>query len=96
MKIVIAMDSFKGSMTSTEAGNAVKDGFLSADPSLNIEIVPLADGGEGTIDELLPYVGGQKSILPYRTRSEDPLIHITCSQERQPISRWPKPPGSRS
>ena len=63
MKIVIAMDSFKGSMTSTEAGNAVKDGFLSADPSLNIEIVPLADGGEGTIDELLPYVGGQKKHL---------------------------------
>jgi len=63
MNIVIAMDSFKGSLTSTEAGNAVKEGFLSADPSLRISVLPLADGGEGTIDELMPYVGGQKKHL---------------------------------
>ena len=63
MKIVIAMDSFKGSMTSTQAGKAVKEGFLAVDPSLQIEVLPLADGGEGTIDELLPYVKGKKKKL---------------------------------
>ena len=44
MKIVIAMDSFKGSMTSLQAGKAVKEGFLNVDPDLDIEVLPLADG----------------------------------------------------
>ena len=63
MKIVIAMDSFKGSMTSLQAENAVKEGFLNVDPDLDIEVLPLADGGEGTIDSLLPYIGGAKKHL---------------------------------
>lgn len=63
MKIVIAMDSFKGSMTSLQAGNAVKEGFFNVDPDLDIEVLPLADGGEGTIDSLLPYIDGTKKYL---------------------------------
>jgi len=58
MKAVVAMDSFKGSMTSLEAGNAVKDGILSACPSAEVTVIPLADGGEGTIDAIAPFVGG--------------------------------------
>ena len=58
MKAVAAMDSFKGSMTSLEAGNAVKDGILSACPSAEVTVIPLADGGEGTIDAIAPFVGG--------------------------------------
>lgn len=54
MQITIAMDSFKGSMTSIEAGNAVKNGILQALPNENptINVIPVADGGEGTIDAL--------------------------------------------
>ena len=54
MNITIAMDSFKGSMSSIEAGNAVKNGILKAlnNESPSINVVPVADGGEGTIDAL--------------------------------------------
>ena len=58
MKAVIAMDSFKGSLTSLEAGNAVRDGILASCPSAEITVLPLADGGEGTIDAIAPYVNG--------------------------------------
>lgn len=53
MKIVVAMDSFKGSMTSLEAGNAAKDGILRAMPDAEVTVRPLADGGEGTMESLL-------------------------------------------
>lgn len=52
MKIVIAIDSFKGSLTSYEAGNSIADGIRNAMPDANITIRPLADGGEGTVDAL--------------------------------------------
>ena len=46
------MDSFKGSLTSIEAGQAVKEGILQAFPHAEVDISPLADGGEGTVDAL--------------------------------------------
>ena len=50
MKIVIAIDSFKGSLSSLQAGNAVKDGILKVFADAQIVVKPLADGGEGTVD----------------------------------------------
>ncbi len=52
MKIVIAMDSFKGTMTSLEAGEAAKTGVLRAVPDAEVIVRPLADGGEGTMESL--------------------------------------------
>lgn len=52
MKVLVAMDSFKGSLTSVEAGQAVKEGILQALPHAEVDISPLADGGEGTVDAL--------------------------------------------
>lgn len=52
MKVVIAIDSFKGSLTSLEAGNAVKDAILNLDSTAQVVVKPLADGGEGTVDAL--------------------------------------------
>lgn len=51
-KIVVAMDSFKGSLTSLEAGNAVRDGILEQSPDVDVQIFPVADGGEGTVEAL--------------------------------------------
>lgn len=51
-KIVVAMDSFKGSLTSLEAGNAVRDGILEKSPDVDVQIFPVADGGEGTVEAL--------------------------------------------
>lgn len=50
MKVVIAIDSFKGSMSSMESGMAAKEGVLSVYPDAEVVIKPLADGGEGTVD----------------------------------------------
>ena len=50
MRILIAIDSFKGSLTSIEAGNAIKEAILKADKDAEVIIKPLADGGEGTTE----------------------------------------------
>ena len=52
MKIVIAIDSFKGSLSSLEAAECIRRGILSADQEAQIEAYPLADGGEGTVEAL--------------------------------------------
>lgn len=53
MKIVVAMDSFKGSLTSREAGEAVREGLCRGRPRLDVRVVPMADGGEGTVAALM-------------------------------------------
>ncbi len=62
MNICIAMDAFKGSLTSVEGAGAVREGILSvSEPVQNqIEIFPFGDGGEGTMEALLEGLGGQK------------------------------------
>ena len=52
MKIVVAIDSFKGSLTSLEAGEAAKAGIRRAMPEAEVLVRPLADGGEGTVEAL--------------------------------------------
>ena len=52
MNVVIAIDSFKGSLSSLEAGKAIKSGILKAIPNANVYVSPLADGGEGTVEAL--------------------------------------------
>lgn len=51
-KIIVAMDSFKGSMSSIEAGNAIKDALLEMASDYNVHVFPVADGGEGTVEAL--------------------------------------------
>ncbi len=63
MKVVVAMDSFKGSMTSREAGDAVKQGILCAMPKTEVVVKPLADGGEGTTEALVEGLGGTRIVL---------------------------------
>lgn len=59
MKVVIAIDSFKGSLSSVEAGNAIKAGILKAKEA-EVTIKPIADGGEGTVQAL---VNGMNGVL---------------------------------
>ncbi|MCR4644007.1 MAG: glycerate kinase [Oscillospiraceae bacterium] len=58
MKLLICMDSFKGSMTSMEAGNACAAGIRRAIPEAEITVRPLADGGEGTTEALVAGLNG--------------------------------------
>lgn len=59
MKIIIAIDSFKGSLTSLQAGNAVKNAMLRLDENAEITVKPLADGGEGTVSALAESSGAE-------------------------------------
>ncbi len=52
MRVVIAIDSFKGSLTSSDAGQAAKNGILKADPKAQVQVFAVADGGEGTMEAL--------------------------------------------
>ena len=63
MKIVIAIDSFKGSLTSLQAGNAAKEAICQLDSSAQVLVKPLADGGEGTVEALAEGANAESVIL---------------------------------
>lgn len=58
MKVVVAIDSLKGSLSSMEAGYAIQEGICRADPAAQVMVRPLADGGEGTVDALVSGMQG--------------------------------------
>ncbi len=58
MKIVLAPDSFKGSLSALEVCRALENGARRVFPSAEIETCPLADGGEGTLEALIQSAGG--------------------------------------
>ncbi len=59
MKIVIAPDSFKGSLSAGEVAEAIEEGVRRVFPQAEVEKVPLADGGEGTVIALVEATGGK-------------------------------------
>ncbi len=69
MKVVIAIDSFKGSMTSLEAGSSAAEGIKRVYPNADTVVIPVADGGEGTVDALVLGMGGTKECV----KAKDPL-----------------------
>ncbi len=69
MRVLIAPDSFKGSLSSVEVARALADGWSRARPDDPTRLSPLADGGEGTLDSLLAAGGWLE--LPAAAR--DPL-----------------------
>ncbi len=60
MKIVIAPDSFKESLSATEVCQCIETGFRDVYPNAHYHHLPLADGGEGTLDVILAGVQGEK------------------------------------
>ena len=63
MKVVVAIDSLKGSLSSIEAGEAIKSGVLKAMPEADVCVRPLADGGEGTVEALALGMGGKLEVV---------------------------------
>jgi len=60
MKILIASDSYKHCLSSKEVGEYLREGILEKMPEATVVIVPVADGGEGTVDSLVDSAGGKK------------------------------------
>ena len=62
MQIVVAIDSFKGSLSSIAAGNAASAGVARAMPAATVRVFPLADGGEGKVDAIAT-AGGERCTV---------------------------------
>jgi len=58
MKILVAPNAFKESLSAKEAGEAIKGGLLKALPSSDVVVLPIADGGDGTIEVLVEATNG--------------------------------------
>lgn len=69
MKIIISPDSFKGSLSARQVSEAIRDGVLRALPDAEAVLIPLADGGEGTVEALVTATGGRMVHTP----ATDPL-----------------------
>lgn len=69
-KIVIAIDSFKGCLTTNEAGKAASKGVHAACPGCETIVLPVADGGEGMLDVLISATNGKYRMIP----AHDPLM----------------------
>lgn len=59
MKVVVAIDSLKGSLSSLEAGEVIQKGIHHVIPDAEVSVRPLADGGEGTVEALALGMGGK-------------------------------------
>lgn len=70
MKTVIAIDSFKGCLSSVEANRAAAEGVRSACPDAEIVEVPVSDGGEGFLEAFQAAIGGRLVTVPVM----DPLM----------------------
>ncbi|HFR3775747.1 TPA: glycerate kinase [Streptococcus suis] len=74
MRILIAPDSFKESLSAIEVAQAIKQGFSKVYPQANYDLLPLGDGGEGTLDSLTQALGLEK----YQTEVTGPFGDRIC------------------
>lgn len=72
MKILLAPDKFRGSLDAPQVCEAMTEGIRMVSPEIEVVSLPMADGGEGTLDLLLWYSGGKKQTA----KVQDPLGRI--------------------
>lgn len=75
MKFVIAPDSFKNSMPAIKVGKCIANGIISVFPKADCEIIPMADGGEGTVKSIITATGGEL----VNVQVHDPLMRLIDS-----------------
>lgn len=63
MKVVIATDSFKGSLSTIQAGNAISEGIKRVFSDVETSVHPIADGGEGTVEAMSTIAGSKKQSV---------------------------------
>lgn len=63
MKVIIASDSYKGSCSSLEVANSIEKGIINIDRDVEIIKIPVADGGEGTVDAIITGVNGSYEVM---------------------------------
>lgn len=63
-KVILIPDSFKGTMSSSEICTIMREAILKHYPNCDVISIPVADGGEGSVDAFLEALGGEKIFLP--------------------------------
>lgn len=76
MKIILAIDSFKGSLTSAEAGQAAREAILQLHPEWETDIIPIADGGEGMLCVMLNATQGIRQTV----WAHNPCMELTPAE----------------
>src|SRR2546430_13184507 len=73
MRVVIAPNAFKGSLSALDAAEAIAEGVRVAAPDADLVLVPIADGGDGTVDALVAATQGERRSLRVRGPPGDPV-----------------------
>ena len=76
MKIILAIDSFKGSLTSAEAGQAAREAILQLHPEWETDTIPIADGGEGMLCVMLNATQGIRQTV----WAHNPCMELTPAE----------------
>ena len=72
-KIILMPDSFKGTYTSSEICSTIQEAIHSVFPDCNVISIPVADGGEGSVDCFLKAVGGEKIFVTVSGPTGEPI-----------------------
>jgi glycerate 2-kinase len=73
MRIVVAPNAFKGSLSALDAAEAIGEGVRAAISDVDLVLVPIADGGDGTVDALVAATHGERRRLSVRGPLGDPV-----------------------
>ena len=73
MHVLVATDKFRGTLTAAQAADAVATGWLRTRPYDVVDPLPLADGGEGTVDALVAALGGERRAVRVPGPLGDPV-----------------------
>ena len=95
-QILLVPDSFKGTLTSRQVCETMAEQLHLVFPEADITSLPVADGGEGSVDAFLAAAGGERVELPVTGPSESRYGAFTASflMGKPPSSRWPPAPVS--
>lgn len=74
MRIIVAPNAFKGSLTAVEAAAAMAEGARRAFPDAEVVSVPVADGGDGTVETLVAGIGGEIRTVQVRGPLGEPVL----------------------
>jgi glycerate kinase len=66
MKIVVAPDAYKGCLNALSAARAIERGIRNVERDIAVKLIPMADGGEGTVEAMITALGGE--IIPARVK----------------------------
>ena len=80
MRILIAPDSFKESLSAKEVALALKSGFENALPDADFDLMPIGDGGEGTLDALAE----SRFLMPIQVTE----VFLLPAMARLPFLKW--------